>query len=494
MPSPAPPDEAPAVDRPSDGPASASGAREDIERVVERQRRAVKRELPPPVDERKGRLRRLRRAVMERRSAIQEALHADFRKPPEEVDASEIKVLIGDIDHALSELASWVKPRSVGTPALLTGTRSEVRVEPKGTVLILAPWNYPLTLTLGPLVSALAAGNRVVVKPSEFTPHASGVMRELVAETFDEAHVALFEGDKAVAETLLEQPFDHVYFTGSPAVGKKVMKAAAEHLASVTLELGGKSPAVVDETADVEDAARKIAWSKFTNAGQTCIAPDYVLVHEGQKARLVYAIRRRLRQFYGATPGERKASPDYARLVNDKHFDRVTGLLEDAVERGAHVSEGGEADRGERYVPPTILTDVPQGARVMEEEIFGPVLPVIPFSTLAGAVDRINDKPHPLALYVFSERDANAEYVIERTTAGGTCVNDALVHYLNPELPFGGAGESGQGRAHGERGFRELSNERAVLHRRFGSGAMEWFYPPYDDTARRLIDTALRWL
>ncbi|PSQ69888.1 MAG: hypothetical protein BRD29_00800, partial [Bacteroidetes bacterium QH_2_67_10] len=366
MPSPAPPDEAPAVDRPSDGSASASGAREDIERVVERQRRAVKRELPPPVDERKGRLRRLRRAVMERRSAIQEALHADFRKPPEEVDASEIKVLIGDIDHALSELASWVKPRSVGTPALLTGTRSEVRVEPKGTVLILAPWNYPLTLTLGPLVSALAAGNRVVVKPSEFTPHASGVMRELVAETFDEAHVALFEGDKAVAETLLEQPFDHVYFTGSPAVGKKVMKAAAEHLASVTLELGGKSPAVVDETADVEDAARKIAWSKFTNAGQTCIAPDYVLVHEGQKARLVYAIRRRLRQFYGATPEERKASPDYARLVNDKHFDRVTGLLEDAVERGAHVSEGGEADRGERYVPPTILTDVPRGARVME--------------------------------------------------------------------------------------------------------------------------------
>jgi aldehyde dehydrogenase (NAD+) len=505
MPSPAPPDDVPAVDRSddapdaapipaADAPTPAAASQEEIERVFGQQRRAVKREMPPPLDERKDRLRRLRRAVMERRLAIQEALHADFRKPPEEADASEIKALTGQIDHTLSGLTSWMKPRSVGTPAMLTGTSSEVRFEPKGVVLILAPWNYPLTLTLGPLVSALAAGNRAVVKPSEFTPHAAGVMRELVAEAFDEAHVALFEGNEAVAEALLEQPFDHVYFTGSPAIGKKVMTAAAEHLASVTLELGGKSPAVVDETADVEDAARKIAWGKFTNAGQTCIAPDYVLVHEGQKARLVYALRRRLRQFYGATPEERQATPDYARLVSDKHFDHVTGLLDDAVERGAHVSEGGEAERSERYVPPTILTDVPDGARVMEEEIFGPVLPVVSFSTLAGAVDRINGKPNPLALYVFSEREANAEYVIERTTAGGTCVNDALLHYLNPELPFGGVGESGQGRAHGERGFRELSNERAVLHRRFGSGAMEWLYPPYGDTVRRLLDTALRWL
>lgn len=478
----------------ADGRVAESDIENEIERVFARQRSAFKREQPPSRDERSGRLRRLKGALMKRRDDVKAALHADFRKPPQEVDATEISPVKAQIDHTLSNLKSWMAPHAVPTPSTLTGTASAVRYEPKGTVLILAPWNYPISLTLMPLVSALAAGNRTVLKPSEFTPNATTVMAEIVEQCFDEAHVALFAGGAEVAEALTQQPFDHFYFTGSPATGKKVMQAAAGHLASVTLELGGKSPAVVDETADVENAARKVAWGKFTNAGQTCIAPDYAFVHEGQQARFVYALRRHLRAFYGAIPEERQSTPDYARLVSDKHFEHVTGLLADATERGARIAEGGQTDAAERYVAPTILTEVPEGARVMEEEIFGPVLPVLPFSTLAGAVDRINDKPNPLALYVFSERTANTEYVLERTTAGGTCVNDVLLHYLNPDLPFGGAGPSGMGRAHGFRGFKELSNERGVLERRFGSSLMSWIYPPYDATARRLINTMTEWL
>jgi aldehyde dehydrogenase (NAD+) len=487
-----------AASPPSDAPRAnghAAGAEhEEIERVAQKQRRAARRQPPPPRAEREDRLRRLKRALMRRRDDVKEALHADFRKPPAEVDATEISPVKKEIDHALANLKAWMKPQPVPTPSVLTGTRSAVRHEPKGTALILAPWNYPVSLTLMPLVSTLAAGNRAVLKPSEHTPHATALMAELVEALFDEDQVALFAGGPDVAEALTRQPFDHVHFTGSPAIGKKVMEAAAGHLASVTLELGGKSPALVDETADVEDAARKIAWGKFTNAGQTCIAPDYVLVHEGQQARFVYALRRHLRAFYGATPAERQATPDYARLASGKHFDYVTGLLDDATERGARVAEGGQTDAEERYVAPTILTDVPEEARLQREEIFGPVLPILPFSTLAGAVDAVGERPPPLALYVFSERSANTEYVLERTTAGGTCVGDTLVHYLNPELPFGGAGHSGIGRAHGFRGFKEHSNERGVLHRRFGSSLMSWVYPPYDGTARRLIGTMTEWL
>jgi aldehyde dehydrogenase (NAD+) len=483
----------PVAAAPADVP-EAGGVEDEIERVYARQRSAFRRERPPSRRAREDRLRSLRDRLLARRADVKAALYADFRKPPQEVDATEISPVKAEIDHVLSHLKAWMKPQPVPTPSALTGTASAVRYEPKGTALILAPWNYPVSLTLMPLVSTLAAGNRAILKPSEFTPHATALMAEMVEPLFDEDHVALFSGGPNVAEALTRRPFDHIHFTGSPAIGKKVMQAAAGHLAPVTLELGGKSPAVVDETADVEDAARKIAWGKFTNAGQTCIAPDYALVHEGQQARFVYALRRHLRAFYGATPEERQATPDYARLVSDKHFNHVTGLLAEATEQGARVAEGGQTDAEECYVAPTILTSVPEDARAMQEEIFGPVLPVLPFSTLAGAVDRVNDRPNPLALYVFSERDANTEYVLERTTAGGSCVNEVLLHYLNPDLPFGGAGPSGIGRAHGFRGFKEHSNERGVLRRRFGSSLMSWVYPPYDATARRLIGTMTEWL
>ncbi len=465
-----------------------------VARVVGRQHTFQRARRPLPIKTRRDQLRRLREAVRARRDELQDALYADFRKPAEEVDLAEVHPVLAEADHALDHLAQWMHPERTSAPWTLLGTRSEIRREPKGVVLIVSPWNYPVPLTFGPLVSALAAGNSAVLKPSELTPHASAVMRAIVEDTFDPREVALFEGDKAVAQALLEQPFDHIFFTGSPAVGKVVMKAAAERLTSVTLELGGKSPAVVDETADVEDAARKIVWGKFTNAGQTCIAPDYVLVHERVEAPLIDALRRQIRRFYGETDAVRRCSSDYARLVSDRHFARVKALLDDAVERGARVAEGGKTHAAECYIAPTLLTDVPADADALNEEIFGPLLPIASFETLDAAVEVINSKPNPLALYVFSGEEENVERVLRRTTAGGSCVNDVLVHYLNPSLPFGGAGHSGIGRAHGHSGFKAFSNERAVVHRTFGSSALRVLYPPYGSTARRLISGLLRWL
>ena len=466
----------------------------EIARVFQKQRRFQQASPPSTLEERQDKLRRLRAALTRRRFDIQAALYADFRKAPEEVDLTEIQSVKSDVDYALKHLKTWMAPTVVSTPAPLLGTTSKVLYEPKGVVLILSPWNYPVNLTLGPLVSALAAGNAAILKPSELTPNATRLIADLVEELFDEREVALFSGDKAVAQALLDQPFDHMFFTGSPAVGKLVMKAAAEHLASVTLELGGKSPTIVDETAGVGEAARKIVWGKFTNAGQTCTAPDYLYVHEQVKEDLVYALKRHIRAFYGETDEAVKNSPDYARLVSDTHHARVQRLCEDALQEGAQLVCGGQFDPTERYAAPTLLTDVPPDAAVMKEEILGPVLPILTFNSLSEVVAAVGRKPNPLALYLFTQSEENKAFVVDRTTAGGTCINEVLLHYLNPELPFGGAGHSGVGRSHGAHGFKAFSNERAVLERTCYAALMQPFYPPYGPTARRLLDLMQRFL
>jgi aldehyde dehydrogenase (NAD+) len=319
-------------------------------------------------------------------------------------------------------------------------------------------------------------------------------MRDMVASLFDEREVALFEGGKEVAQELLALPFDHIYFTGSPDVGKIVMKAAAEHLASVTLELGGKSPAIVDDTADVLDAASKIAWGKFTNVGQTCIAPDYVLVHERAHDLLVDALQHNIRRFYGETPADRHSTPDYARIVNTKHYERLHHLYNDALHRGARTVAGGATDADDRYIAPTLLADVPSDADIMEEEIFGPLLPIIPFRTVDEAIDRVNALPNPLALYLFTDSPATEQAVLSRTTAGTTAINDTLLQFFNPNLPFGGAGYSGIGKGSGYFGFKEFSNERAVLRRTAGSAIIKQLYPPYGPTSRKVIDWLVKYL
>ena len=467
---------------------STTATAERIDRLFDAQTTHAPTMRQTDAEQRTAKIRRLRDGVVARRDAIRDALHADFRKPQVETDLTEVKAVADEASFAIDNLASWMQPETVKTPPLLLGTRSEIHYQSRGVVLILSPWNYPFNLTFGPLIAALAAGNCAILKPSEYTPNASRVMGEIVAELFDEREVALVEGDKEVAQHLLQKPFDHIYFTGSPAVGQIVMRAAADHLTSVTLELGGKSPTIVDDTADVRTAATKVAWGKFTNAGQTCIAPDHVYVHERVHDAFVDELQAAIQRFYGETPAARRATPDYARLVNDKHFQRIRRFFEDAVEAGATVAAGGEHDGEDHYFAPTVLTDVPDGTDVRCDEIFGPILPVLPFRGLDDVLADINARPNPLALYLFTQSNAVEDAVRTRTTAGGTCVNDVLLHYMNPYLPFGGAGHSGIGSTHGEYAFREFSHTRSVLKRSFGSVMMEKMYPPYGSFTKRLVD------
>ena len=467
----------------SNGKAASTAGR--IERLFRAQKAHAPTVRRTTAAQRRAKIDRIRQAVRGRRDAMRKAMRADFRKPDLETDLTEVKAVADEASFAMDHVADWMAPDTVRTPPMLFGTRSEIHYQPRGVVLILAPWNYPFTLTLGPLIAAIAAGNCAIVKPSEFTPHASALMHEMIDELFEEREVALVEGDKEVAQTLLKQPFDHFYFTGSPAVGKIVMRAAAEHLSSVTLELGGKSPTIVDETADVADAAAKVAWGKFTNAGQTCIAPDHVYVHANVHDAFVSELRAAIGRFYGATPDAQKASPDYARLVNDRHFERLQSFYEEAVASGATVAAGGQHDAADRYIAPTVLTDVPDTADVMCDEIFGPILPVQSYHALDDVLGAINARPNPLALYLFTQRETTEQMVLSRTTAGGTCVNDVLLHYLNPHLPFGGAGHSGIGSGSGAYAFREFSHTRSVVRRAFGSRLVRQFFPPYTALKRR---------
>ncbi|UYZ62639.1 aldehyde dehydrogenase family protein [Hymenobacter weizhouensis] len=457
-------------------------------------RAAELRRQPPDLDARAEQLRRLSRWIADNRTAIQEALYADFRKPAPETDVTEIWSTQTEIRHTLRHLKRWARPRRVGTPLPLVGTRSWVQPEAKGVCLIISPWNYPFYLALDPLVSALAAGNCCIIKPSEMTPSVAALISRLVREVFSPEEVAVVEGDKDVATELLQLPFDHIFFTGSPQVGKVVMRAAAEHLTSVTLELGGKSPAVVDSTADLRDAAEKIVWGKSINAGQTCVAPDYVLVHETVRDELVEEIGAVVRRFYNASGQGVAASDSLARIVNDHHFRRVLGLLDDARQRGATVALGGTAEASQRFVEPTVLLDVPAGSRVLEEEIFGPLLPVLTFRNLPEAAAEVNTRPHPLALYIFSQNADNQQFLLRNIPAGGACLNETILHLGHPDLPFGGFGHSGIGRAHGHAGFLAFSNEKAVLQQRVGFTGLKPIYPPYTDKVKQVVGWLLRWL
>ena len=470
-----------------------SAISEDIARVFALQQANRPHLRHTTAKQRLAKLKRLRKALFDNRQAIRDAVYADFRKAPEEVDVTEIFTVALEIDHMKLHLRRWLKPKRVRTPLTLLGTTSEVRYEPKGVGLIISPWNYPINLTLGPLVGAIAAGCPAIIKPSEYTPHTSRLMKEMLADLFDEQEVAVFEGDYTVSQELLTYPFDHIYFTGSPEVGKIVMKAAAENLSSITLELGGKSPTIVDETADVQEAAMKIVFGKFTNKGQTCIAPDYVYVHERLHDAFVEALREQIHAFYGEDAEARASNADYARIVNDKHFERLRRLYEDALESGAQAATGAVGDAEDRFIDPTVLTEVPLNARIMQEEIFGPVLPVLKFKTLDEVIDAINSRPKPLALYIFSNRKANIEKLLHETSAGGTCINDTLLHYLHPELPFGGVGPSGIGKGYGYYGFLAFTNERPVLRQRLKNGPFKHFYPPYTKKTQTLIDLLLKW-
>jgi aldehyde dehydrogenase (NAD+) len=442
--------------------------------------------------ERRKKLQRLKAALEKHRAAVAEGIRRDFGRSANESEFIEIHPSLEEINHAIAHVGEWMRPEPVEATLLLADTASEIRWEARGQVLVLSPWNYPVFLVIGPLVGAIAAGNVVILKPSEKVPETNRALRAVLADAFPENEVAMVEGEVPVAEALLELPFDHIFFTGSTRVGKVVMAAAAKNLASVTLELGGKSPAIVAPDANLPRAAHAIAWGKFVNVGQTCVAPDYALVPEGQRQAFVDGVRAAVERSYGPESGW-ATNPELARLVDPGAFSRVKGLVDDAVSRGAKVVVGGDANPAQRYLAPTVLVDVPPDAPLLQEEIFGPVLPVVTYRSFPEALDYVRSRPKPLALYVFSRSRKNVETTLTETTSGGVSVNNTLLHLANPGLPFGGVGPSGMGNYHGRAGFRTFSHERAVL-RQQGNPMARWLAPPYGARMNRMVARLARWL
>lgn len=419
--------------------------------------------------------------------SFQDALYQDFKKNPTETLLTEIVPLQSEIKHAIKHVKGWMKREKASTPMHYLGTSGYIYYEPKGVSLILSPWNYPVSLTLSPLVSAISAGCTAMLKPSELTPHTSAALGKMIKDTFEENEVALFEGDVNVSTALLELPFNHIFFTGSPAIGKVVMRAAANHLTSVTLELGGKSPAFIDETADLKDAAEKLVWGKFVNNGQTCIAPDYLLVKESVQKPLIEQLNNQIEKVYNTDKQGVENSDSYCRIVNQRHFVRLQKLMEDALLSGANIVVGGKVVAEERFIAPTVLTEVKPSMSIMQEEIFGPLLPILTYKNQDEAIKMVNEGEKPLALYVFSKDKSNIDKILTQTTAGGGCVNDCLLHIGHPDLPFGGVNNSGIGKTHGRFGFLEFSNARALLKQGTGFSGFKMLYPPYNEKVKNMV-------
>ena len=439
-------------------------------------------------EQRIAKLKKLRHTILGLSAELQKTIYDDFGKNPAEVDLTETHVVVAELNAAIKHLGRWMRPLKVRTPLVLFGTRSEIHYEPKGVVLIFSPWNYPFQLALSPLIAAVAAGNCVVLRPSEKTRNTARFLKNLMSSVFAQDEVAVIEGDHTVADLLLELPFDHIFFTGSPAVGKKVMTAAAKHLTPVTLELGGKSPVIVDETADIKKAAQRIIWGKFINAGQSCVAPDYLVIHESQVVDFVRHAKTLIAQRYGADAAAQSANPDYCRLVSDGHQASLLKLLEESIRDGAKLEIGGRViGNNERFIPPTVLTAVKDDNPIMRDEIFGPILPILTYRTLDEALNIVRNRQKPLALYIFSNSSRNIDRILKSTSAGGTCVNSVAIHLANPNLPFGGVGMSGMGNYHGFFGFKTFSHERALL-KQGPIDVLRAFYPPYTPARKKLIE------
>jgi aldehyde dehydrogenase (NAD+) len=451
---------------------------ERIPAIVARLRAAFEADRTRPLEWRQQQLERLEALISERGDELVAAMRADFGKPTFEAWAADVGAAMMEIKLARKNLKRWTRPEKVRTAASVWPARSRVVREPLGVVLIIAPWNYPVQLLLSPLVGAVAAGNAVLLKPSEVTPHTSAALAKLVPQYLDPEAIALVEGGVEETTALLAERFDHIFYTGNGRVAQVVMAAAARHLTPVTLELGGKSPCIVDRDADLDVAVRRIAWGKWVNAGQTCIAPDYVLVHESREAELVEGLRKTVESFYGADP---KASPDFGRVVNERHHARLSALLRDG-----EVAFGGQSDAGERYIAPTVLRNVRPDAPIMREEIFGPILPVLPVRDVDAAIEFVGGREKPLALYVFTNDAATEEKVVAGTSSGGVCVNGTLLHIANPAMPFGGVGPSGMGAYHGRHSFETFSHRKSVVTkgRRIDP---KFMYPPYSKFKTSLV-------
>ncbi|MEH2170930.1 MAG: aldehyde dehydrogenase [Nostoc sp.] len=441
----------------------------NIDNIIQNQRDFFQTGKTKDVNFRIEQLKNLKQAIIEHEQSIVEALQADLHKPEVETYLTEISV-IKDIDYAIKHLQNWTKPQKAAVSWDFFSYSAKIYPEPLGVVLIIGPWNYPFQLIISPLIGAIAAGNCAIIKPSEIASHTSDVIAKIIAKHFDPAYLAVIEGGVEASQKLLAEKFDHIFFTGGTAVGKIIMAAAAKYLTPVTLELGGKSPCIVDTDINLEHTVRRITWGKFINAGQTCIAPDYLLVNKTIKKDLIDGLEKSLKEFYGENPVN---SPDYARIISQKHFDRLVHFLKDGK-----VVVGGENQPSERYIAPTLIDNVSLEDSVMQEEIFGPILPMIEYTDIADAIALINSRPKPLALYLFSQDKNLQKQVLQQTSSGGVCINDTVMQVGVSSLPFGGVGDSGIGNYHGKASFDTFSHKKSVLQNSFWLD-LKWRYAPY---------------
>lgn len=455
-----------------------------IKQVFEKQQLYKYQLRDASITDRKNKLISLRNIIHEKEQDILSALNQDLRKSEFEASLTELYFVYAEIDFAIKKLKTWTNKHPVAANLMAFTSSNYIIYEPKGVCLIIAPWNYPFQLLIAPLVSAIAAGNCCILKPSEYAPATSKVLKEIINGFFDPQEVYLFEGDADLVEELMTYPFDHLFFTGSTKVGKLLMKSASEHLTSVTLELGGKSPCIVLDDVDLEKTAKKIVWGKFINAGQTCIAPDYVLIVERLKTSFINEIKKQIINLY--YPDDTNINEGaYCKIINQKHFDRILSLIDDAKLKGANLELSIKYNEDKLEIEPILLTNISKEMQVMKEEIFGPVLPILTFETLNQAIDYVNEDVKPLALYIFGRDNNKIQEIIKNTSSGGVCINDTLVHISNPNLPFGGVNHSGIGSSHGFFGFKNFSHERAIMDQSridFNSLA----YPPYEKKKKLL--------
>jgi aldehyde dehydrogenase (NAD+) len=441
----------------------------NINELIQKQREFFQIGKTKDIAFRLEKLKTLKQSIIENETAIVQALQADLNKPEFETYATEIS-FIKEINYAIKHLHSWTKAKKAEVSLDFFNYSAKIYPEPLGVVLIIGAWNYPFSLIIAPLIGAIAAGNCSILKPSEMAPHTSRLLAEMMGKYFEPEYIAVVEGGVEVSQKLLAEKFDHIFFTGGTSVGKIVMEAAAKHLTPVTLELGGKSPCIVDVNINIEHTARRITWGKFLNAGQTCIAPDYLLVDKKIKQDLVNGLKKCITEFYGDNPAD---SPDYARIISQKHCQRLSNLLKDG-----EIVIGGETKLEERYIAPTIIDQVSLTDPVMQEEIFGPILPVIEYTDIAEAIALINSKPKPLALYLFTQNKDVQQRVLQEISCGGVCINDTMMHYAISSLPFGGVGDSGIGNYHGKASFDIFSHHKSVLQNSFWLD-LNWRYAPY---------------
>lgn len=450
----------------------------DVLKSIENQRAYFNSSITRDVSFRIFQLKLLKKIVKDYEEQLIKALYEDLHKSAFESYASEISLVYEEIDYFIKHLPKWVKAESVKTSMIHFPSESYIVREPRGVSLIVSPWNYPVNLALLPLVGTIGAGNCCILKPSELTPNVSAILAKMINDHYKTEYIHVVLGDADLGAELTAAPFDHIFFTGSVAVGKKVMQAASQRLTPLTLELGGKSPCIVDETANLEVAAKRIIWGKLMNAGQTCVAPDYLLVQETVKDKLVHLMVEAIQSFYGP---DYKASIDYPRIVSERHTARLGGLLE-----GTRVIYGGEVVPEERYVAPTLVDEVSLDSLIMKEEIFGPILPILTFDTLDTAIDLVRRAANPLALYCFSESEVNQNKLMTSISFGGGCINDTLSHVTNANMGFGGVGESGMGAYHGYKSYLTFSHEKSILKK--GTKIdMALKYPPYNGTKLKAL-------